>query len=229
MLSGKSQLIPPAAGVVALVAWPYVFSSPFDIRMFTLAGVYALMAIGYQFVFGYAGALALSQATFFGLGAYATALLATKFGAGFAITFPASIGIAVLLASAIALPLLRLSSHYFALATLGVAQVVALLATEWVSLTGGANGLPGVPVPVIFGLGVPRGWPLMLLTWSIAAFGAVLAWHLTRGLYGTVLHVLREDELTERSLGIDTDALAERGLWGRGGRVVRPHHPHSLT
>src|SRR5262249_41860652 len=157
----------------ALVAWPFVFSTPFDLRMYGLAGIFAIMVLGYQFIFGHAGALALSQGAFFGLGAYTTGLMAVNWGAQFAATFPASILLAVAVAALIALPVLRLSSHYFALATLGIGQVIALIAIEWVSLTGGANGLAGVPLPAIFGFTIGRGWPLLILIWGLVAVGAL--------------------------------------------------------
>jgi branched-chain amino acid transport system permease protein len=64
---------------------------PYELRLLTLVGCYALPVLGYQLVFGHAGALSLAQGAFFGLGAYASALLATRLGWGFLATFPAAI------------------------------------------------------------------------------------------------------------------------------------------
>lgn len=195
------------ACVLALMAWPLVFSTPFDLRLFTLAGVFALMVIGYQFIFGHAGALALSQATFFGLGAYATAICATRLGFDFPATLSVSVLLAVAVALFIAIPVLRLGSHYFALATLGVSQIVTLVALDWVSLTGGANGMGGVPLPTFAGLVIPRGWPLMVLVWSFVAIGGLLAWQMMRGLYGKACQMVRNDAVAARALGIDIDRI----------------------
>ncbi len=76
--------LPLLIGLALLIAWPFVFDSAYDRRVLTLAGIYALLVLGYQLVFGHAGALALTQGTFFGLGAYATGLL----GATSACRFP---------------------------------------------------------------------------------------------------------------------------------------------
>jgi branched-chain amino acid transport system permease protein len=84
---------------------------------------------------------------------------------------------------------------------------MALIAIDWVSLTGGANGLPGVPPPSVLGFSIGRGWPLLLLVWSFVALGAIAAWQITRGLYGKACHVMRGDELAARSLGIDIDRM----------------------
>jgi branched-chain amino acid transport system permease protein len=191
----------------ALLAWPFILSSPFDLRMLTLAGAFAIMVIGYQFIFGHVGALALSQGAFFGLGAYATALASVNLGTGLQLTLPLSILVAVVVAAIVAVPVLRLSSHYFALATLGIGQVLYLISVEWVSVTGGANGFPGVPLPVFFGWQIGRGWPLLLLVWGLVGVGALLSARIMRGLYGHACHVMRQDEVAARSLGIDADRI----------------------
>ncbi|MBE9553135.1 MAG: ABC transporter ATP-binding protein, partial [Proteobacteria bacterium] len=124
------------AGALVLAVWPFIQGDPYSLRLLTLAGIYALAAIGYQFVFGHAGALSLAQGTFFGLGAYVAGILSVKAGLGFDLTLPAAILAAGLLAVIVALPVLRLESHYFALATLVVGQMVLLLAVNWESVTG---------------------------------------------------------------------------------------------
>jgi branched-chain amino acid transport system permease protein len=195
--------MPWAAGVALLAAWPFVFGTAYDLRVFTLAGIYAILTLGYQFIFGHAGALALTQGTFFGLGAYITALLGISFGWGVAATLPLSVLGPLALALLVAAPVLRLESHYFALATLGIGQVMLVTAVGWESLTGGANGLPGVPGVVIFGYAVPRGLPLAAFVWGIVALGALAAWRLTRGLLGRAFTVMRENDIAAMSIGID--------------------------
>src|SRR5688572_26193802 len=167
---------PLLAALALLAAWPFVFNTTYDLRVFTIAGIYAILTLGYQFIFGHAGALALTQGTFFGLGAYLTGLLGIKFGWGFAATLPLSMLGPLALALLVAAPVLRLESHYFALATLGIGQVMLVAAVSWESLTGGANGLPGVPGVLIFGHAVPRGLPLAAFVWAIVALAALAAW-----------------------------------------------------
>ena len=156
---------------LALAIYALFGASPYGFRVLTVAGVYAIAVIGYQTIFGQAGALSLAQGTFFGLGAYVTGILGSKFGFGFPVTFPLSILVPTLLALLIAVPVLRLESHYFALATLGIGQVILLAAIEWQSLTGGANGIAGVPGIELFGWRVGRGLPLAVSSgrWSRSA------------------------------------------------------------
>lgn len=206
----KSDKMRPALGLLALcalVAWPFVMSSPYDLRLFTLAGVFAILVIGYQFIFGYVGELSLAQGAFFGFSAYITGILAAKAGLGFLETFILSIGGCVLLAAVISIPVLRLASHYFALATLGVGQVLWLLAIDWQSMTGGAIGLSGVPLPKLFGGQIGRGWPLLLFVWMFVLIAALIAHQTKRGLYGLACHMVRQNAVAARALAIDPDAL----------------------
>ena len=195
------------AGLCALAAWPLIMSSAYDLRLFTLAGVFAILVIGYQFIFGYVGELSLAQGAFFGFSAYATGILSAKAGLSFPETFAVSIGSSVLLAALISIPVLRLSTHYFALATLGIGQVLWLLAIDWQSLTGGAIGLSGVPLPKLFGGTIARGWPLLLFVWTFVLIAGVIAHQTKRGLYGLACHMVRQNAVAARALAIDPDAL----------------------
>jgi branched-chain amino acid transport system permease protein len=197
--------LPLLLGAAALLAYGMTGSS-YQLRLLTLSGIYALLVLGYQFIFGHAGALALTQGAFFGLGAYATGILGSQFNWTFVATFPLSIALPVALAALVALPVLRLESHYFALATLGVGQVLLLVAIQWESLTGGPNGLSGVPSVVLFDTVVQRG-PMTVLVWLIVGAGAVLAWSITRGRTGRALALMRDDALAAQAIGIDVGRL----------------------
>ena len=179
--------------LVGLVALP-----PFGQRLVTLVGIYALLGLGYQVVFGQLRALNLAQGALFGVGAYATALSAPHVGG---LSLLVSIVVTALVAAVAAAPILRLQSHYFALATLALASLVNLVAIHVESLTGGANGLVG------FGLDLPRGEILMALVWvclipSVFAYAAVF-----RGSMGESAWLLREAPMVAATLGIDG------GLW----------------
>jgi branched-chain amino acid transport system permease protein len=208
---------------------------PYELRLLTVAACYALPVLGYQLVFGHAGALSLAQGAFFGLGAYATALLATRLGWGFLATFPASILLPTALAAVVAAPVLRLRSHYFALATLGIAQVVTLAAVEWTWLTGGANGLAGIPGIVMAGVAVPRGGPMLALAGGIALAGALASALALRGRWRRAFALAREHPLAAAAIGLDEGRMrfaafvASAAYAGAGGalyvhtlRVVSP-------
>ena len=204
---GDGIRVPLLAGICLLLAYALMYTDPYSQRVLTLAGVFALMVIGYQFIFGHAGSLSLAQGAFFGLGAYVTGILGSQLGWTFPATFPLSILFPALLAAIIGIPVLRLESHYFALATLGIGQVAWLTAVNWEAVSGGANGLPGVPGIEIFGTSIGRGWPVLVFVWLIVGLGATLAWRFGRGLNGLHFRVMREQPLAAAAIGIDAGRL----------------------
>jgi len=197
---------PWALAALALIAYA-ASASPYGLRVLALAGVQVVLVLGYQFIFGHAGALSLAQGAFFGIGAYVTAILGSRYGLGFLATFPLSILAPLALAAAVAAPVLRLASHYFALATLGLAQVALLAAVNGGELTGGALGLTGVPGIVLFGWAVPRGFAFTAVVWLIVAAGAWLSLRLMRGLTGRAYTVLRGDPLAAAAIGLSEQRL----------------------
>jgi branched-chain amino acid transport system permease protein len=205
-----------AQGGVALplvvVAFAYAVlvlphASNYGLRVLTVAGIYALLALGYGFIFGQAGALSLAQGTFMGVGAYVSGILAVRYGIPFDAALPASVGLPVLLAWLVAIPVLRLQTHYFALATLLIGQIVLLIATQWESMTGGANGLGGVPPPALFGHPIAGRLAQLLLVWTLVAVGALFAWRIVSGRLGDAFALVRLHPIAARAIGIDTGAL----------------------
>jgi branched-chain amino acid transport system permease protein len=201
LLSGVR--LPLVVAAVALVTYALFFANPYDMRILTLCGIYALLVLGFQFVFGHAGAVSLAQATFFGIGGYITGIVATHFGAGFLVTFPLSIAGPVLLAVVVGVPVLKLEEHYFSLATLGIGLVVLLLAIQWSDITGGTNGLPGIPSIELVGLVLSDRRSVLYFVWGLVLVGCLISYQVTRGLYGQAFHLMREDRVAASALGLN--------------------------
>lgn len=181
-------------------------SGGYEQRIMTLAGIYAIAVLGYQLIFGRLGALSLAQGCFFGLGAYTTGLLGIHLEWGFPASFLASLLVPAIIAGIVAIPVLRLESHYFALATLGIAQIVLLVGVNWTEVTGGANGLYGVPEARMMGLSAVSSEAMLFLVWGVLAC-ATLAFHfLVRGRRAHRLTLLREAPEAAAAAGIDIGA-----------------------
>ena len=172
-------------------------------RIMTLSGIYAIAAVGYHLVFGRLGALSLAQGCFFGLGAYSASLMGVHFGLSFFVCLLFAIGFTALIAALIAIPVLRLESHYFALATLGIAQLTLLVAINWTKVTGGANGTYGVPQPDLFGKTLSSSTEILLLVWFILALAVGLTFWITRKPFNYQLTLLRDLPEIAASSGID--------------------------
>lgn len=200
------------AGGGALALYAVFFTSSYDQRILTLSGIYVILVLGYQFIFGHAGALSLAQGAFFGVGAYTTGILGSQFGADFLLTFPLSILVAAGLAALVSIPVLRLKTHYFALATLALSQLLLLVAVNWEPVTGGANGLPGVPPVTILDWKLTRGMPLLIFVWTIAGIAMLIAHWQMRGGRVATFTVMRETPLAAPAFGIDSGLLRLRAF-----------------
>lgn len=181
-------------------------SGAYEQRIMTVAGIYAIAVLGYQLIFGRLGALSLAQGCFFGLGAYTSGLLGIHLDWGFLASFLAALAVPALIAGLVAIPVLRLESHYFALATLGIAQLALLAAVNWTDFTGGANGLYGVPEIRVFSLALSSSSEMLLVVWGIVAIAIVCYFYLVRGRAAHRLALLRDAPEAAAAVGIDIGA-----------------------
>jgi branched-chain amino acid transport system permease protein len=168
-----------------------------------------LLAIGLDFVLGYAGQLNLGQSAFYGLGAYSSTLLVLKLG----LPFWAAFAIGTLMAGAAGALLsffaVRLRGHYLAIASLGFAVIIYQILLNWISLTQGPLGIYGIaPPPTVAFPGLPQIAfgdlrNLFYLTAGFTLIVYVLLDQMVHSPIGETLTAIREDEVSAASLGID--------------------------
>jgi branched-chain amino acid transport system permease protein len=173
------------------------FVTPYKLLTFTTVLCLAIMAQGWNFIGGYAGYAAFGNVAFFGIGAYTTGLLMlSKWHVSF---FPALFAGALLsacVAAGIGLPVLRLKGHYFAIATLGVAEAFREVAGAWDSVTQGATG---IDLPVRSDSAF-----FYYAALGFVAAGVGLTAYLAKSKLGYGWVAIREDQDAARMLGINT-------------------------
>jgi branched-chain amino acid transport system permease protein len=200
------RLHPVLVGALALllaglVAW----GSSYFIQVAITTMIFVILAAGLNLITGTAGLLSLGHAAFFGVGAYTAALLATKFGWPFWLTLPAAGGMAALVGAIVAVPTMRLTSIYFAVATLGIGEMIYVTILNWVGLTRGPMGIRGIPAIGAFGL---QGMAVSLAVTALVMLAALWLVHiLVHSYYGNSLRALREDEACADAMGIDVGRL----------------------
>jgi len=191
-----------AAAIVVAGVVLIGFGDAYAIRIATLVGVYAIAAIGFQLVFGRLGLLALSQGALFAIGAYALALASVQWGWPPLAGLAASVALPALAGALIAMPVARLESHYVALATLGLAQLVLLAVTN-LEITGGANGLYGIPPFTVLGVDLSEGWRMLAVVWGGVALALLFFAGVTGGGRDARLATLRDAPHAATALGLD--------------------------
>jgi branched-chain amino acid transport system permease protein len=166
---------------VALLVLPNGLSG-YGIHIANLVLIFVMLALGLSVVLGYAGQVNLAQAAFFGMGAYASAVLTVKVGLGYWVAFPLSIVVAGLLGLLVAMPSLRVQSHYLGIVTIG---------------------LTGLPVPQFFGVDLGNEYNFYYVLLAVA----VLLFALARLMMGTELgrrfQAMRDDSLAAAHIGIE--------------------------
>lgn len=168
------------------------------------AGLHVILAVGLNLLMGYAGQISLGHAAFFGMGAYASAILTTRFGWPSLLALAAGLLATGALAWLFARPILRLRGHYLAMATLGfgvIVHVILVQATQW---TGGPDGLSGIPALNLLGWRVDgdEQWygiimaAMLLVVW--------LTLNLVDSQVGRALRAVHGSEFAAQMMGVDT-------------------------
>lgn len=122
------------------------------IHLAILFGIYAILGLSLNLVVGFTGLLSVTQAAFYGIGAYATAILMTQYGFNFFLSVLAGIILSGVLSLLIGLVLSKFKGDYYALASIGFNVIVFSIFLNWQSLTRGPLGIPGISRPELFGI-----------------------------------------------------------------------------
>ena len=196
------RLIWLSAVAAFAICYPLLLSSPFQQRLGALVLLYAIAASAWNIVGGYAGQVSVGHVVFFGCGAYAAMGSYAKFGLSPLFGIPGGIVLAVGLAAIIGVPTLRLSGHYFSMATIAVAELIRLVVGTW-DFVGAAIGLQGPAVG--------RGWYDLTFRSEVPYYyiflvtlGALLliTWAIERTRFGYYLRAIKAGERAARSLGV---------------------------
>jgi branched-chain amino acid transport system permease protein len=163
--------------------------------------VYAILAMSLNLLLGYSGLVSLAHGAFFGLGAYAFALVIIHSGVDFFIAVAAAVFITGLIATIIAIAALRTRADYLVLITLGLQVIIFSLLQIERGLTRGLAGLAGISRPSIFGIELRSPFDYLPLMLAAAVICFVLLMHITTSPFGRLLKSMREDEDLVRSLG----------------------------
>jgi branched-chain amino acid transport system permease protein len=220
-ITRMGRYLTPALLLVA-IALPLT-GSRYYVDLATLVLTYVMLGWGLNIVVGLAGLLDLGYVAFYAVGAYSYAILATSFDLGFWTCLPLAGILAALWGVLLGFPVLRLRGDYLAIVTLAFGEIIRVVITNWVSLTGGPNGISGIPRPTLFGLSFSMGGGegtvsdffgiepstiqrVIFLYYVILGLALLTNWvalRLRRLPLGRAWEALREDEVACRSLGIN--------------------------
>ena len=187
---------------VGLLAIPPVFGEYWT-YIATLACIHVLLAVGLNFVLGYAGQFSFGHSALYGFGAYATGLLMVRLNLPFVVAIVLAALAAIAVSLLIALPALRVSGVYLGIITVGFVELFIWGVNNWRDLTFGPAGFR-VPIPTVAGLALNSSVRTYYLVLPVTIVLAVLARRLVRSSLGRALVAIRDNEVAARALGVDT-------------------------
>jgi branched-chain amino acid transport system permease protein len=197
-----------AIGVMAAVLLPVVIPHPFVLTIATQALIWALLAASWDLLSGYTGQISFGHAGFFALGAYAAAAGTKHLDLSPWAGCAAGAMVAGVMGLGVGFPALRLRGHYLALVTLGFAEILRLVAQNWLAVTGGPFGIhdyrtfPGLPAEPLAHRQAAYWVVLAIVGGAVAAMAVVCE----RTRAGQAFRAIREDDVLAATLGLNTTA-----------------------
>ena len=199
LAAGRSPLVRLAFLVVGLVlafGLPWMIYPPVALDI----AAWALFAVALDLLLGYTGLLSFGHAAFWGSSAYATGIIAVETGLPFYVAVLGGAVVAALIAVPIALLSVRRTGIYFAMVTLAFAQLIYFVANQWRSVTGGENGLQGIPREA-FGWDLADSFYFYYAALPLLLVGLFIAWRVVYSPFGRVMVAIRENPARARALG----------------------------
>ncbi|MBR0859741.1 high-affinity branched-chain amino acid ABC transporter permease LivM [Bradyrhizobium liaoningense] len=221
-LSFVGRYLAPALLIFTLLVPVIFYNQRYILDLAILVLTYVMLGWGLNVVVGLAGLLDLGYVAFYAVGAYSYGLLATSFGWSFWICLPLAGILAAFWGVLLGFPVLRLRGDYLAIVTLAFGEIIRLVIINWQDLTGGPNGVIGIPRPSFFGIPLDNSddglaarlgieysatHRIVFLFYVILALALLTNWvtiRLRRLPIGRAWEALREDEVACRALGINT-------------------------
>jgi branched-chain amino acid transport system permease protein len=198
--SGRGGRLLLSIGIVAALALPWLIYPPVAMDI----ACWALFAAAMDLLLGFTGLLSFGHAAFWGGSAYCTGLIALHSGLPFPVAIVGGAAFAALLAVPIGFLSVRLTGIYFAMVTLAFAQMIYFVANQWRGVTGGENGLQGIPRE-LFGLDLSDPFTFYYAGLPFVLAGLFAAWRIARSPFGRVLVSIRDNPARARALGCPVD------------------------
>lgn len=183
---------------------PLLIENQYVLHLFITIGLYIVLSLSLNLITGYAGQFSMGHAAFYGIGAYVGSLLMLKAGCSFWLALVASGAFTFISGLFLGLPALRLQGDYLGIVTLGFGEIVRLVFVNWVSVTRGPMGLPGIPSPEIGSFVFGDKKSFYYIVFALVLFTILVMHRMTTGRFGLQMATIREDETAAVALGINT-------------------------
>lgn len=203
--------------------------SDYLINLAVVVGLYSLPALGLALLWGYTGQISLGHAAFYGLGAYGSALLSMRLGINPWLSIVLAMALVGVVCQGIGWLVFRLHGHLLAMATLGLGIIVHIGLVEMHGLTGGPNGLTGVPALSVLGVELVSSTQILPVIWLACLLGLRCSENLIRSGMGLSIRTVGESEMAAASLGVNVSGIKQAilvlsGLFAAASGAIYAHY-----
>ena len=237
-MKNNPVVIVSAAFGLAAITVPFLLSD-YHLQIAVMVGIFALLSLSLNVLSGYAGMISLGHAGFFLIGAYTSAILATRFAMPFGVSVVGAIAITAVSGLLLAVPALKLSGHFLAVITIAFGLILHLLAINLEFITNGVSGISGIARPSLGSWSMKSDLAYYWLVLAALALVCLLVSAYVRSGYGRALRALRDDEIAAGCMGVDVKMakihafVISAGIAGLAGclyaHYVRYINPESFT
>jgi branched-chain amino acid transport system permease protein len=232
-VQGKEKMFPSRTMIAVLLTILLLllpaFCGYYLLHILIFSGINLITVLGLGLLIGFSGQVSLGHAAFYGIGAYASALLTLKWGLSFWLALPLAGLIAGIAGILLAIPSLKVAALYLVMTTIGFSMIVWLMMLQWSGLTNGPNGIIGIPPPAIGGvlLDSPAKYYYLVLAFAAAAFW--LMSRIVRSAVGLRLMAIFDQEEAAKAVGVSTTyfrvlAFAISSLFAGVGGSLYAHY-----
>jgi len=179
--------------------------NPYWIDVMNFFGIYVLLGLSLNIIVGHAGLFQLGHAAFYGIGAYTTAIIATRFGIPILLLIPVSALVTAAFAALLTRPILHLRGDYLCIVTIGFGEIFRIaLYNNPFGLTGGPNGILGIPRPSLGFFRITQPLHYYFLIWIFVVVTILVMKRLENSRVGRAWNYIKDDEIAAEAMGIDT-------------------------
>jgi branched-chain amino acid transport system permease protein len=184
--------------------FPLLAQNRYQVHIINMVGIYILISLGLNLAMGYAGQFNLAMGALWGVGAYTAALLNTRLGIPFWLNLPAAMIVAGAIGALVGLPSLKVRSHYLAIVTIGLGEVINIILVNEEELTGGALGIPRIQMPSFFGIPLNTDERFYYVILVVVILGYLIARQIVSHRIGRSFIAIRDDYQAARAMGVNT-------------------------
>ena len=207
MLKEKRRILIFFLFAILVLLTPLFLQGSYFLNVLVFIGINTLLAVALNLLLGYAGQISLGHAAFFGLGAYISGILTTRYPIDPWLALVIAALCAAALAFVMGFPILKLKGHYLAMATLGFGIILYIIFNETVDVTGGPSGLSGIPNLKLGPLTFDNDRNNYYLVWIVTLGVMLLSINVSQSRIGRALRAINDSEVAARVMGVNARIL----------------------